>query len=787
MTDEPPYRDKARAALLATIMIVSAVAMSAAFAGTAAANVQDIGDPGPEYDDPDEFDDAWIGQQITITDLSDGADALGIREGANTVNDGDSVDEVRVENDRAVIDTTDLEERAYHIEVIGNDSDDWHETVFWANTEDLDVEFVVGTVTEGDETNATIDSKRGHQHLNVTSDDLDADALEGLFTEYDDNTSVDDDVLTLENVSESEDFNADFTDVEAGEYELEFETTDSLAADNASITVVDEDATVDFADSSMGEMGDVIDIELELEYAEEGAVQIGEYETDNFQAATGFEVADHTVEKAVIQFNTNAPNESDSWQPHPDYADDVELIDEYANATAFDGPLGTHDYTMMAGTAYNASADDGHAAVEDGTETDTAFFSVTEPTPASDVTTSVAPIGTDLAGYDDLKDATVTDRDMVADGDELLVTVEDFGLSGVLEGLDGGDSIGDELANESIEITLVEQDPGPNVEADTWTTNEAVADAGDDVYHVDANVVYTDLEQYDDDLVLHLEYDGDDPLAVGGYDLLYGVDEDSPFVEDELELATEFEIVEPVVEWDYGVDKVPNAEEAKVSGTTTTAPGSAIGTDARSGGNFSESESTVVAEDGTFTATYDFSEYAAGTPFELTATHSDQLSYDYDDTLEDEVDAVLVDAAKPLIDLETTAPADVEAGDDAALEVTVSNDGGAADDVDVTVTIGGDDVKDGTVTLEAGDEWSDSFDFDTADEADIDWTVTAGDESDSGTLTVKEPVKDDDDRDDDDHDDDTDDDDADETPGLGVGVAVVALLAAAMLALRRQD
>ncbi|NGM69533.1 PGF-CTERM sorting domain-containing protein [Natronolimnobius sp. AArcel1] len=95
-----------------------------------------------------------------------------------------------------------------------------------------------------------------------------------------------------------------------------------------------------------------------------------------------------------------------------------------------------------------------------------------------------------------------------------------------------------------------------------------------------------------------------------------------------------------------------------------------------------------------------------------------------------------------------------------------------------------------------------SYDFDTDAEGDIEWEVATDHDDASDTLTVEDGTDDGDDGVDDGVDDGDDgvddgddgvddeeptDDDDDGTPGFGVAVALFALLAAAMLALRKQD
>nr|WP_049914941.1 PGF-CTERM sorting domain-containing protein [Natrialba taiwanensis] len=203
------------------------------------------------------------------------------------------------------------------------------------------------------------------------------------------------------------------------------------------------------------------------------------------------------------------------------------------------------------------------------------------------------------------------------------------------------------------------------------------------------------------------------------------------------------------------------------------------------------------------------------------------------------IDSVLFDAEEANVQLETDAPSEVTVGEDGTLDVTVSNTGGSAsDEIEVGVVIGGENTFNDNITLDAGEEWSNSFDY-TAEETgdvewsvvagdneetgtewsnsfdytaeetgDVEWSVVAGDNEETGTTTfVDEPSddgsdsgsdsgsddsgsdsgSDDGDSGSDDSGGDDSDGDDDGTPGFGVAVALAALLGAAMLALRKQN
>ncbi|GAB3669362.1 BGTF surface domain-containing protein [Halopiger thermotolerans] len=840
------YRKKGRAVFLAAIMVLSVVAMSVAFAGAGAADdpsqPDSIGDAGPTYNHGStgelNNEDVWIGQEVTLQVEDKSFTSLQIRQGSTYNSDDSVVIENRVDNDadEVTFDSSKLEAgNPYNLYLTGANSS-WDKKVFWVESENLNTEFTSSTVTQEGSVNVSLESDRANQWVNVSADGIDDGDLAGIFSDADSNIDSvknpdeDDGVVTL-NVTgvpsdDSVEFGADFSEIDAGEYEFDFETTDSLAADNATIEVIQDDAEVSFEGDANGEQGEIIDITVSTKYVDSGAVQIGDVEDDNFQAATEFEINEDDLNQITLQFNTNAPNNTgakDAWSLHPKHEDhDIELSNKAVNASALDQyePLGAYEYEMEAGTDLNTSSkldSTDNYYINDADVTDTAFFNVNEPSPVGDVSTQVAPAGDSIEGFDNFNDTTVTNSDVVADGDHLLLNLKSFDQSGLVDSWSNGDSVGEDLGNQSINITVEEQDPGPNVDAQVWSTNpDQVGSDADHLIH--ANVTYTDVSEYNGNLVLALNYEKAGLEAGESYDLTYSVSENSPYVDsedEEIEIEDSFTVEEPELEWDSSAEEVPNSENAEVTGTTNVAPGSEINTNARSSGNFTDSEEAIVAEDGTFTATYDFSEYDAGINFDLTATHAERSTEfsDYKDALQDKIEATLVEAGQPNFSLETSAPEEVKVGADATLDVTVTNTGDTEGEVPIGVEIGGETVTDENATLGAGEEWSESFSFNTSEAGDIEWGVTAGDESASGTLTVAEEKKDDSGTDDSGSEDSgssdsgsedsgssdsgsedsgsedsgSEDSGSDGTPGFGVAVATIALLAAAMLALRRQD
>lgn len=67
MTNETTYREKGRSLFLAAMLVLSVVAMTASFAGSAAAINADNYDEGPTYDGFDDVDEKiYLGQNFTV-------------------------------------------------------------------------------------------------------------------------------------------------------------------------------------------------------------------------------------------------------------------------------------------------------------------------------------------------------------------------------------------------------------------------------------------------------------------------------------------------------------------------------------------------------------------------------------------------------------------------------------------------------------------------------------------------------------------------------------------------
>ena len=777
--NEPSYREKGRSLFLAALMVMSVFAMSAAFAGSAAANHGD-----GNFSDGDRL---WVGQEVTYSD-SDITNAE-LQDG-----DGNFVTELPVYTENGVdhvdIDTTELDAGQYELTY---DEDGGSPVEFEVSEQTLTIDAEDEVITDGGDTASTtfnVDSNRVGFEVDVTSDELSVEQLDTLFNhgqavnEDGETTTADaDDAEALRVDLENEDLSVDATDFETGNYTFNFDVVDTAASDSASLTIEEAGAgAVDFANSvTTVNEGDEVTFEVEFQNTNENAVlTIGD------EDEVGFE-----VETTVIN-----PSDSDVAEV---------TFDSSAPAT------GQNGLTIVSGDVDPVVVNDDHIDGETLDQGDYGMELAFESSPdrTQDIGTLVvgdqdAPAheGTYVTGDDvsaDADEIEATAGNVVAENDKLVVEYEDVGYTGA--------------AQSGWGVLVEESNPGPNQKADVlqsgvdvhWDQDDrtvtAVIDTDTagledgDVYDVrlllDANEnKYFDAEEHDEYTFTVEDEEGNEQEVT--VNPVYNVE-------------AQFEVTERTVDFTHEENEDGQFEIEQQDDGTITVEGEGTPADGTSYTVLLRSEEAnelltkdVELENGEFATEFDLSDYEPGFEFTL-----DIDSSDYDG---DRQDAVLVAGEEPAeaeFDVSVDAPETVKVGDDASLDVTVENVGDAAGTYTVTATIDGEEVSQ-DVELKSGASTTVSFDFDTSEAGAIDWSV----DGESGTLTVEEKKTDDSEEDDTEEDDtkedDTEEDDTKEddsteddsteddseeedgTPGFGVAVAAIALLAAAMLALRRQ-
>ncbi|ELY96557.1 hypothetical protein C482_15563 [Natrialba chahannaoensis JCM 10990] len=847
MTNETTFREKGRALFLAAMMVLSVVAMSAAVAGAAAAiNDEQELDQGPvAYDDEGDQTievvfEGDVGDvtsdEITVEDRNgdevdwevessdnnvlilepEDSDQAIISSGTLEIDWDDDTVEYDIEVTSTLVedpgDTEEEEEEeesvdAYYGENVAIVGDEGDTVDIYSDDESitrgLGDNSEVRTLDTGDDRwdgadNITVDFESGGE-VTLELDDLglgietdedsywDSNTVEATaeaddierpveFTLLDDDG---DDLNTTEGHIGSDgeavgEFNlSQIDDVDHENYTIEVEDLESgVTAESDEFSVEEEpDGDILFDDSYNVALGNNAEVVVNIDnYDGPVYVQVGDVEEFNYQTVLEVEDDSDSGNVTIVVDTTELGDGEDAYS----VLDDDDSFDHINTMGAAEAPLETtHGYSLTVGVD-----EDGENVTA---EEDASSLYLEDREPMTDVYTETAPDGDDL----DDDDTVVTATDEIAFEDSLLATIEAQDMFAIVE----EDDDASELADAGLNVSITEADPGANVEATTWSNvdgNEDFSDGGIEVVEADEDngtitlaIDYEDLLEEDESYKLNITY------------------EDDEFLDDDEEeyVTTEFDLVEPELELSDANEALPNSDSAEVTGTTNVAPGTTVEIRAAAPQNFhlDPDETPEVDADGDFVGIIDFSEYEAGIEMELTADVG---------LADDEMDAELEDADEAIINLEADAPSEVDVGDEATLDVTVSNTGGTSDEVEIGIVVNGENEVSENVTLDPDESWSDSVTFTSDSEGDVEWSVVAGDNEDSGATTFSDADDDESDTDesdesdadedesdtdesDDDGDDDGDDDDG--TPGFGVAVALAALLGAAMLALRKQN
>ncbi len=357
--DTTSYREKGRAAFLAALMILSVVAVPAAFAGGAAATApEEVGNSGIPST-------VYTGQEFntTVPDSSNytAGDSAYLVEVSRDNGDIDGTSLIGTLNPEATddstftnyeVDTTDLETGAeYGISNTANYQSGNTEIVqtFSVISEGFSAEFDDSEVDGTDNASVIeLDSDRQATDYNLTvsvdgPDSFDAEMIEDLFetkngttgtvTDSDDlpldhlgydredgdniNDIRDDDYVTLNldtlesngtvsgsdlqmNVSNLEN-NAGLPD--AGEYEFEFIVSDTGATATDTVSISESDEGASFSEGAVTDTaGDIATFEFELEDTDETWVQIGDEDSDFVEVL--YVQADDEDEPVSISANT---------------------------------------------------------------------------------------------------------------------------------------------------------------------------------------------------------------------------------------------------------------------------------------------------------------------------------------------------------------------------------------------------------------------------------------------------------------------------------------------------
>jgi len=702
------------------------------------------------------------------------------------------------------------------------EDDDVTEPLLTSSADSIDstLNFTSDDLEDYDGDPFTIDSDTTFANLTNPNPEANVNPFNALLIAEDQDDEDDpDDRIVLLDIRDT-DADVDFTGIDAGDYEFNFNVDDTEASSSAEITVREEDQDASFSQGTyQAGAGDIAHFEFELEDTDEAWLQIGDADSD-FADFLYVEVddADEPVEVAVNTRLLGAPGEIDE-----------EAVYDVENTDSFRSLLHT-----------NAGEE---AGLEDFLSTTNADVFGDDDSPFTDAEGVV-----DFYDELDLVDASdVTDNTGEGIREEMLtrpLQAIDYELQIASDSLDDDEAVFDSdagagEATDQLDAAVLELQAASIGDISTWTAFEEDADDEDDVAELLDIVTERDEIAYEDRLVVQVEATGlyggliaGGPTDVDGED--FSVDTDAVDFDRlgeglSTDIAVDF-FGEENIDFTIESDTATGQEPLEVNlGSDDSDTYMLIGPDQEqfflivdTGSDSAFSNGDAPEDGASFTAEFEYDaddgsdRFAFGDePFENPEenypylTQGETLSSSVEFDIEpravsfDNLNADDEIQAENIEDSEISGVTNVAPGSDAELRIS-STDASSSFREGMSIDIN----SDGEISAEfdfSGQEVGDEFDtrfraegsnVDTVDsvivaEGDLGVEDPAEDDEDDVVDDDDDVVDDDDDVIDDDDDavddDDVDDETDDETPGFGVLVALVALLGAALLAVRRQN
>ncbi|WP_435318634.1 BGTF surface domain-containing protein [Haloarchaeobius sp. TZWSO28] len=780
--------DKVRSILLATLLVTSVFAGVVAFSGSAVA-ADDLED-GQRY---------WAGQVLVNDTVFASSDTVELHR--QTDNGWKFETQIVTDADGSIsVDTSGLQTDTYRVVAVGDYSKN---ITFEISNQTYSAEPDAVTVeNDGDaaQTSFTLDSNRVGYDYTVSASGLTASQVQSVLgdtgTLVDTDDDSENDAVKFTNGTTENVLAADFDGIDPGNYTFTFTVVDT--GDTASVDVSVGQAAagnVQVVDTVIiDQRGDVAAVELDVVGTSQGIVQVGSPDagyTANVSVTDGDD--DGTVTLLVNTYAMgNATGHGDAAYSALDSEDSASIV-AGENQTQLPSLIDTGDYTITS----HAGTDPAGNAQDVGTLTIRQ-----RDTNALNVWT--APQGTTLQSASDVQDAvaegTLTRDDTIASGDVLVHELDAEGLDGAIAVQNGG-SVTERffaLTGGELSLTVTQTNPDKNrmrKQIDLGPDNTTVvADGANDTYYL-----VTPTES------LEANRSGNWVATEAGdrFEANVTVLESGTLASADQSVTAEFELANREVSFDTDANRelsVAAAANQTISGTSTLAAGSTVQVRVNSDDPlepFLETGKATVGPNGTWSLDLDFSDVPAGTNFTATAHNSAKQL----DSVEGQTIGV-ADIGVSSFD----APSMVTQGENLTVAATVSNTGGTEGTATVEFRFDGDVVESRQVTVAAGDTQTVEFEV-TADAEPGTYThgVYVGDSNATGELEIIEP--------------DTTttttpptttqpptttttpptttqppttttaepDSPQSGQPGFGIGVALVALVAAALLAVRRQN
>ncbi|WP_435065119.1 BGTF surface domain-containing protein [Halobaculum sp. EA56] len=536
----------------------------------------------------------------------------------------------------------------------------------------------------------------------ISDEDL-RDVFDDSYTtsdaDVDGDSEDDDDGILVSGVQDGDEATINFTDVEAGSYNLTVDVVDTTAEDEVSVTV--EDTSAGAADlpqrTVQVQQGDIASINVSVTGATDSAkLVVGNFDDDGYQA--NISVTDGDDDGNVeVEFNTYTAGMTGSSTTI------VSAVDSDDSATLENKNTGdyqtlgtildTGQYRMFVGTSSQFSTivdtpDQVGTLVINERSTDSMQL-WTAPTNAEfDSDDSGTTIDADEVASA-VESGTVTQDSDIALQDYVVHQVSASGLEGALASYktssnSWSDALASAIGAGVVDLTVVQQNPGANRApkvlnvSSSGTSLTVVPNANADTYYIlvkatndqdwERAVSRDNLTASGNDVDVAADESYQAELTVTGARILGGAeDTDGDGVADDSDLfqsvnAT-FELSERTLEFDQDAFSVTAATNQSITGTSSVAPGTEItvrlSSDSGVQPAFFKQSTVTVQADGSFTAMFDMTSpdgISAGDTFSVDASGPGGISASADGNVVEATQTTEPPATTTAPPATTTAP-----------------------------------------------------------------------------------------------------------------------------------
>ena len=544
--------------------------------------------------------------------------------------------------------TSDLDTSEEYEVTVGSTSD---ENITISNLDlQVNIDDDVGDGANIDDTDTlavNVSTTRGGEPANAT-----------LFNEDDDKVAT-----LIKDLKGNDNTVFDFGNHSADDSPYYVEVTDNqtgVSAQSDQINVSEsDDGDVSFETSTVqDEVGDTSNITVQMSNTEDALINIGTKADANYYIQG--ELTDENGDGEVtVQFNTYTAGESGSSTtvlsvPGDDDLDNVKEGGEFTTSTRTslsDDTLeaGSYEINVTAGSSPKFTSPDAVGTLrlnENSVEGVQSWAAPSDADITDDDVDIYDRVGVNLTKSDDLAAEDVVVHEVQASGIEgVLDYQEEDNNAGsttdaLLQAVDADGNTGNGVGTAGLTLYVNRTDVGANADADVMQLNstnvDVVEDADNNTYFIAVDTTDVTFTESGEDLV-----DEEDTRI----NATFAVKDSGPLSADSTSASAVYTTSERDATLNLDDDElvtVSAAAEQEVTGTTNVAPGSTLEVEMESESDanpFVIRPEVDVATDGTYTATADFQDYSAGTNFTVQT-----LDVDGNGDFSDEEDGRIIEA-----------------------------------------------------------------------------------------------------------------------------------------------